>query len=826
MDLLRAVSGIFRPAGQPELHRTPTLASESQRHTLKQMVTLSLRSPNLLRATRAADPLRFFGAVLRDERSTGAGFGRSKQESMQPQASISTAFTPSASMSRTISLPAIQVTQSPTLKRAPTALNPHSALLLPPALKPRNHISAELLRQHNENFRKEAEVILVEEQESVRQEPSLTVRPQATSSSPQEQAPPRVTLQSTICQEPTSEPQQELRVTLQPTSEGPMGKELSLPIVRLQPSVGSPLGKELMLPIVKLQPTLGSVQELGSTVQAQGTIESAVREEITLGQMFTLGPETTLVAKSTMRAEITDGLLVPTVDQNLSYPPPTPTPSIPYARSAPAVVSPASSQLLRPTTKASTLAVSVGKLGSISTNAVTCSDDDDGEDDGIPDFYSLSFQTKFIHHFWSHSWRANSKVKTLVLLLFYNSLPATLIATALAMGISGITAAGLMPSMVYRGRHPPKFDDSDTGYSTWGLCVGTLTFIAALVLWRPQQRIFLDKVCIHQKDAERKKAGVESIGAFLYHSQYMLVLWDPSYATRLWCIFEMAAFAWAHKEELKHRVLVRPIVFAPVFAGLFLCSAFYWGLGLLIPKDSVVAVTVFPVISALAGVVGIHFLRKFHRDMSILREHLKHFQVTKADCFCCSAKHKDPDTGARISCDREVIQGCIVAWFGSLDDFDVFVQTELAGYFQRSLGRFGLPFRWVIASQIPAVWSYCDYLGSRWHSQRDPYEVLELICEGLAMWLCCSPLTVAFVIWVTGCLHKKRGSHLVDFAFTVISALLALLPVAALALSWYVAKYIVAPSPVTGAAAYLVLTAQVTLAVFKWGRGDRTCMCG
>ena len=67
------------------------------------------------------------------------------------------------------------------------------------------------------------------------------------------------------------------------------------------------------------------------------------------------------------------------------------------------------------------------------------------------------------------------------------------------------------------------------------------------------------------------KEGVESIGAFLYYSQTMLVLWDPSYvscqddsvlalqmhelrmklhqpqATRLWCVFEMAAFAWAHR---------------------------------------------------------------------------------------------------------------------------------------------------------------------------------------------------------------------------------------------------------------------------------------
>lgn len=90
----------------------------------------------------------------------------------------------------------------------------------------------------------------------------------------------------------------------------------------------------------------------------------------------------------------------------------------------------------------------------------------------------------------------------------------------------------------------------------------------------------------------------------------MLVLWDPSYvriprhhqghknlspisrcltqnteAQRLWCVFEMAAFAWAHRlgyavmvvkqrracwlkhfnrNDLKNRVEIRPVIFAPV----------------------------------------------------------------------------------------------------------------------------------------------------------------------------------------------------------------------------------------------------------------------
>ena len=64
--------------------KRPTLTSISQRRTLASMVSLSLNSPQLLRATRAYKPLVHFGAVLRDRSSTRVGFGRTSMPKEGP----------------------------------------------------------------------------------------------------------------------------------------------------------------------------------------------------------------------------------------------------------------------------------------------------------------------------------------------------------------------------------------------------------------------------------------------------------------------------------------------------------------------------------------------------------------------------------------------------------------------------------------------------------------------------------------------------------------------------------------------------------------------
>lgn len=454
------------------------------------------------------------------------------------------------------------------------------------------------------------------------------------------------------------------------------------------------------------------------------------------------------------------------------------------------------------------------RVGFGRSNSASNADDAEApvkREDSIDD-YMMSFQTRFIDQFWSHSWRANTNMKVMVLLLYYNQASAVFLSILVGGMAVALRASHILPGFIQLESIWGAYS-----YAAWTTIFGIIAYFVVLVTWRPRQRVFLDKVCIHQKDPVLKKEGVESIGAFLYHSKTMLVLWDPSYAQRLWCVFEMAAFAWAHRNDLKNRVEIRPVIFAPVYFGLMMASLINWVLICFFPKNSALTFTFWPVIQSFITVLGAHFLRSFHRDMTILRQHLAEFQAANSQCYCCSVNHRLPETGDKIACDREVIQACIMTWFGSLSDFDNFVQAELAGYFWRSLGHFGLPYRWVVGSQLPVFWAYMDIIAAA-IPYADKWSVLALMVEALAMWLCASPLVVAFVIWVTSLLQRKRTCRICDLLVSAGAALLALIPFSLMYYLWYLSRFVISTNPVAGAFVFLIVCAEMTTMTFKWGR--------
>ncbi|CAJ1424629.1 unnamed protein product, partial [Effrenium voratum] len=437
------------------------------------------------------------------------------------------------------------------------------------------------------------------------------------------------------------------------------------------------------------------------------------------------------------------------------------------------------------------------------------------------DDYMLSFQTRYIDQFWSHSWRASTRKKVLVLLLYYNQGAAVCFSVLAGVAALILRGMNILPEFL----KVESVLGGEYSYAAWTSIFGMMAFLVVLFMWRPTQRVFLDKVCIHQKDPVLKKEGVESIGAFLYHSKTMLVLWDPSYATRLWCVFEMAAFAWAHRNDLKNRVEIRPVIFAPVYFGLMMSSIINWALICFFPKTLTLSVTFWPALESLICILGVHYLRSFHRDMTILRQHLAEFQVANSHCYCCSVQHKMPETGERISCDRDIIQACIVTWFGSLADFDNFVQAELAGYFWRSLGHFGLPYRWVVGSQLPVLWAYMDLIADGIQKQ-DSWYSAAMILEALTMWLCASPLVVAFVIWVTNLFQKKRTYMVCDLMVSGLAALLTLVPFVVLTFMWYLSRYAISSAnPLPGAVVFFIVSAELTTLTFKWGRSNCLACC-
>ena len=63
-------------------------------------------------------------------------------------------------------------------------------------------------------------------------------------------------------------------------------------------------------------------------------------------------------------------------------------------------------------------------------------------------------------------------------------------------------------------------------FSRWTLWAGVLVTTFVMIFWRPQTRVFLDRICIHQDDKILKAQAILSLGGILKKSDSMLILWD------------------------------------------------------------------------------------------------------------------------------------------------------------------------------------------------------------------------------------------------------------------------------------------------------------
>ncbi|CAE7886305.1 unnamed protein product [Symbiodinium microadriaticum] len=170
---------------------------------------------------------------------------------------------------------------------------------------------------------------------------------------------------------------------------------------------------------------------------------------------------------------------------------------------------------------------------------------------------------------------------------------------------------------------------------------------------------FLDVVSIHQADPELMNRGVYGLGGFLRVSKEMRVLWSPPYLTRLWCVFELAAFRKANPTSplrVKPLFVERQVLLLTL--GTVIGSAIYflarqsqsWRIGMY-------ALPTIPMIFI------VHTNRKCMREKHQLTEALETFQLKNAKCS--------------LESDRAFVTSAIIAWYGSEDAFTAYVRGPL-----------------------------------------------------------------------------------------------------------------------------------------------------
>ena len=330
--------------------------------------------------------------------------------------------------------------------------------------------------------------------------------------------------------------------------------------------------------------------------------------------------------------------------------------------------------------------------------------------------YHLSKRVDQIDAFLSHDWKTGRWLKTLTLLLYFNSVPAAVASLLTCIVVCVLIIFKLLPG---------------------GWVVGTLLTHAAFwvifafwqrlrALFRSQSVVFLDRLCISQHDEHLKKEGILGLGGFLSKSQKLVVLWSPRYFTRLWTAFELASF-------LKHdQKRAKDIDFAPASMGaLILCFSLLETMlvtcfHLLIAQDVqvrlgemdpfigveedrywdfILAVYVIAAPALFIVIpVALYLGTKQMVALLELKKQLGDFKIRAAQCSCCELDHANPKTGEELLCDRELVFATLKRWFpdetaeGHLDKFDELVGKELGGFVRKVLGSGAPHLRFVLAN--------------------------------------------------------------------------------------------------------------------------------
>eukprot|EP00927_Polykrikos_kofoidii_P083294 TRINITY_DN8499_c0_g1_i3.p1 TRINITY_DN8499_c0_g1~~TRINITY_DN8499_c0_g1_i3.p1 ORF type:complete len:515 (-),score=47.29 TRINITY_DN8499_c0_g1_i3:85-1629(-) len=391
------------------------------------------------------------------------------------------------------------------------------------------------------------------------------------------------------------------------------------------------------------------------------------------------------------------------------------------------------------------------------------------EGNSSDDFHARSRAVKTINQFWSHSWADAGWLKVVILLVECNGLAAGVAGTLAAFVVSALVVAGALPVM-----GTISFYDKEASLTPWSLSAGVLCFVLTLLFWPSGQLVFLDTICISQVNTKRQLDGVRSIGAFLKASQSMLVLLDSTYVTRLWCVFEIAAYSKLMDDFPDKQMQFKPLPQGSMFIFWFLACTLH--AYLMIMDHAIVEFhPINIVLSFLMRVAFFHSMRHYQHVMAKLRGQLKEFTMDASRCFCCTVGHVHPETRAQLLCDRDAVYPCVEAWFGSSEAFQNFVQHSLCDKFVTGITREVLPYKIIVMSDLPLVWTSLDVMAGLVRQGQWAYAADVAFVK--AIWtFTFTPLWFAFfnaICHVVGytsrrCLTSRCGNACVSVCVTIV----------------------------------------------------------
>lgn len=241
---------------------------------------------------------------------------------------------------------------------------------------------------------------------------------------------------------------------------------------------------------------------------------------------------------------------------------------------------------------------------------------------------------------------------------------------------------------------------------------------------------FVDAACINQ-DPELVRRGVYGIGGFLSVTRELRVLWSEPYFSRLWCVFELAAY---RKANPRGKITLRPLFMEQAVLILWsaLCLAnilFHFS------RTGYEGATVASYTPALIPLVFlppcVHGLRRSYVKKHRLVVEMQEFDVRAAGC--------------RSDVDRECIHSAIADWYSSLDQFNAFVRGPLRQELIPPILSASIPLHQTLLLVMPGTTMHLETLAGLWKGNA-PTDAL--LSWAVGMILGANVLLPSFGVWL------------------------------------------------------------------------------
>eukprot|EP00931_Biecheleriopsis_adriatica_P058589 TRINITY_DN34915_c0_g1_i1.p1 TRINITY_DN34915_c0_g1~~TRINITY_DN34915_c0_g1_i1.p1 ORF type:complete len:495 (-),score=61.61 TRINITY_DN34915_c0_g1_i1:75-1559(-) len=403
--------------------------------------------------------------------------------------------------------------------------------------------------------------------------------------------------------------------------------------------------------------------------------------------------------------------------------------------------------------------------------------------DGLPlhmkeKLFNLSSPTERLDIFLSHSWETPGWLKILHLQLRWGCLSSVLMVCLVHLIIFLLACYGFLPRGNPDWLAGWTFTNGESiivQHTPWCTFTGPIVALLALLgspmtlRCRTDPTCFFDAVSICQHDDTLKRSGISNLEAVLANTGQLHVMWSEAYLTRLWCVMELAAFLSRGTSLVVAPIAMELVIFQLILTAWFSTAA-YFVLDSLVGLDNAAFPGAARMLATVPMFFAFHELRRTVQGVRKQLDQLRTFDVEMTEC--------------KIQADRDYVMDRIIAWHGSLDSLNTYVQTAFRERLQASLQVFKLPYcAAFVSTSLVLIGPQVDFLADVvWaqrqegglHAEQVTSIIIGSICGSMFFHATSIRLTMGLAVWISApiCRHDRPCGPCLELAYEVSCFLL------------------------------------------------------